>query len=289
MFITLQTFLDNFFQIFQGTTRQLHAFFDDINRVHPTLKFTLQHTSLESEAPEDKCSCENKTSIPFLDTSCSIENGKIVIDLYRKETDRNQYLLTSSCHPIGCTKNIPYSLGLRIVRVCTKPETRDKRMRELKELLLARDYPERLIDSALDKARAVPRHKALMKGIKRRQQKNAGPVFALKYNPRLPSISNIQAKHWRSMSNDPYMKEVFPQPPITAYRRQKNLRDFLIRAKVSEPKRPQRHTRGMSKCGQACTACPYIQERKNIRIKENSYWEINRSTNCQSSNVIYMI
>ena len=109
-------------------------------------------------------------------------------------------------------------------------------MRELKEFLLARDYPERLIDSALDKARAVPRHKALMKGIKRRQQKNAGPVFALKYNPRLPSISNIQAKHWRSMSNDPYMKEVFPQPPITAYRRQKNLRDFIIRAKVSQPK-----------------------------------------------------
>ena len=36
------------------------------------------------------------------------------------------------------------------------------------------------------------------------------------------------------MSND--MKEVFPQPPITAYRRHKNLRDFLIRAKVSQPK-----------------------------------------------------
>ena len=150
-------------------------------------------------------------------------------------------------------------------------------MWELKEILLARYYPERLIDSALDKARAVPRHKALMKGMKRRQQKNPWPVFALKYDPR----------HWKSMSND--MKEVFPQPPITAYRRHKNLRDFLIRAKVSEPKRLQRHTRGMSKCGKAFTACPYIQERKNIRNKENSYWEINRSTNCQSSNVIYMI
>ena len=68
MFVTLQTFLNDIFQIFQGTTRQLHAFFDDINRVHPTLKFTLQHKSLESQALEDKCSCENKTSIPFLDT-----------------------------------------------------------------------------------------------------------------------------------------------------------------------------------------------------------------------------
>ena len=92
------------------------------------------------------------------------------------------------------------------------------------------------------------------------------------------------------MTNDQYMKEVFPQPPIIAYRRQLWVaRDFIIIAMVSEPKSPQRHTRVMSKCGQACTACPYIQERNNIWIKENSYWEINRSTNCQGSNVIYMI
>ena len=76
-----------------------------------------------------------------------------------KKQIKNQYLLTSSCHPIGCTKNIPFSLGLRIVRICTNPKTRDLRLNELKQLLLEREYPNRLIDSALDKARKVPRNK----------------------------------------------------------------------------------------------------------------------------------
>ena len=63
-------------------------------------------------------------------------------ELYRKETGQNKYILTSSCHPIGCTKKIPYCLGLKIVRICTIPETRDKRMKKLKYLLLTREYPE---------------------------------------------------------------------------------------------------------------------------------------------------
>ena len=100
-------------------------------------------------------------SIPFLDIPLSIQNGRIEIDLFRKETDRNQYLLTSSCHPIGCTQNITYSLGLRIIRICTNPDIREMRLNELKELLLERNYPKHLINSALDKARLVPRKIAL--------------------------------------------------------------------------------------------------------------------------------
>ena len=96
----------------------------------------MQHTSLTNERDEDRCDRQALISIPFLDTACSIEKGKIVLDLYRKESDRNQYLLTSSCHPVGCTKNIPYSLGLRIVRICTNPTTRDTRLEELKTFLI---------------------------------------------------------------------------------------------------------------------------------------------------------
>ena len=110
--LLFKRFLDDIFQIFIGTTKELHAFFEEINMIHPTLKFTMEHTSIESEDKKDKCDCEFRSSIAFLDTSCSVLNGKIEIDLFRKETDKNQYLLTSSCHPIGCTKNIPYSLGL---------------------------------------------------------------------------------------------------------------------------------------------------------------------------------
>ena len=76
------------------------------------------------------------------------------MDSYKKETDRNQYLLPSSCHSKTTTAAIPYSLALRIVRTRTDPNNREKQFIELKKKrLLERDYNEKLIDSAILKAR----------------------------------------------------------------------------------------------------------------------------------------
>ena len=47
----------------------------------------MNQTSIENEPNEDKCDCEYKNSIPFLDTLISLEEGKIKVDLYKKETD----------------------------------------------------------------------------------------------------------------------------------------------------------------------------------------------------------
>ena len=130
----------------------------------------MDHTTNELESDCDKCDCSAKKSILFLDTSCSIENRKIIIDLFCKSCDRNQYLLPSSIHPATVTNNIPFSLGLRIVRTCTNIEDRDKRIFELKEMLLSRDYPERLIDSALNRATSIPRKLALKSSKKKKDQ-----------------------------------------------------------------------------------------------------------------------
>ena len=43
-------------------------------------------------------------------------------DLFKKDTDKNQYLLLNSCHPKSVTKSIPFSLSLRITRICTNFE-----------------------------------------------------------------------------------------------------------------------------------------------------------------------
>ena len=168
-----------------------------MNQLHKSIKFTMNHTSLPNESEGDKCSCKQQFSIPFLDVSCSIQDGRIETDLYRKETDRNMYLLPSSCHPPSCTKNIPFSLCLRIVRICSKSEYRENQFLKLKVLMENRGYSQRTIDSAIDRAREIPRQIALRRIIRR--QTDRRPVFALTYDPRLPPIQSIQAKHWRSM------------------------------------------------------------------------------------------
>jgi hypothetical protein len=286
----MRRFLDDYFSIFNGSTKKLHHLLYEMNQIHPTIKLTMNHTSIPEEAPEDRCDCEQKLAIPFLDTLCSIKEGKIDTDLYRKSTDRNQYLLPSSCHPKQTTKSIPFSLGLRIVRICSDPANRDKILEELKSLLLDRGYQQNMVEAALKKARRVPRVNALKKVVKPNQTQR--PVFALTYDPRLPSITSLQAKHWRSMaSRDKYLAEVFPSPPLTAFRRQPNIRSHLIRAAVAKSidRYPQRNQWGMKKCNRSnCTACPYIREGKNLTIN-GTQWRLTKEFNCNSYNTVYAV
>ena len=62
-FVIFKRFLDDIFKIFKGTTKQLHKLFDDMNKIYPTLKFTINHTTSESESKEDNCDCEKKKKL----------------------------------------------------------------------------------------------------------------------------------------------------------------------------------------------------------------------------------
>ena len=120
----------------------------------------MSHTKPENN---QECNCPSSTSIPFLDTSTSILEDEILVDLFKKPTDRCQYLLPSSCHPAHMTENIPFSLAYRIVRICSSPTTRDKRLEELKEMLLSRDYKSPLVNLAIKKAKQIPRNVAIQR------------------------------------------------------------------------------------------------------------------------------
>merc|ERR1712237_304634 len=100
-------FLDDIFLIFCGSVHKLHMFFEELNTIHPTIKFTMNQTVSEKSSSElETCSCSPSKSIAYLDTLCEIKKGKIITDLYRKPTDKNQYLLTSK---VPQNKKVPQS------------------------------------------------------------------------------------------------------------------------------------------------------------------------------------
>ena len=90
------------------------------------------------------------------------------------------------------------------------------------------------------------------------------------------------------VSRNTYLSEVFKRPPLTAYRRQPNLRSLLVKAKVPSERDHQRVIKGMKKCGKGCGSCPYIKETKNVKIN-NKNWFINKKMDCNTFNVIYAI
>ena len=283
-------FLDDIIGLWTGTLEDLYSFIKDINQLHPTIKFVLNYSSPYSCSMQENhdCWCHQSKTVPFLDTQIWIQGGKIYSDLYRKPTDRCQYLLPSSCHPAHITTNIPYSLAYRIVRICSTVELRDRRLDELKCFLLGRNYSPAVIEAALTKAKLVDRNTALKRVLKDKDQDRV--VFALTFDPRLPSISSIIHRHWRSMTLDPWMHEVFPAPPMVAFRRPTNLREKLVTAKLPPTGRPKRKVKGMKKCGRNCPSCPYIKEDKIVKAsKGGKTVEINSECNCKSENIIYII
>ena len=89
---------------------------------------------------------------------------------------------------------------------------------------------------------------------------------------------------------DQYLAKVFPEPPLVGFRRQRNLKDHIIRAKVppQAPPYPKREIKGMSKCGK-CSICPFIREGKSIKIQNKPNWSINKRVDCDSTNIVYLI
>ena len=167
----LKRFLDDIFMIWKGKLTDLERFLEEINNLHPTIKFTYEHTcpfycTYPQEILHD-CFCYTSRSIPFLDTLVTIKNKTLVTDVYRKPTDRCQYLLPTSNHPAHISSSIPYSLCYRLVRIVSEKSTLEKRFNELKQLLQNRCYNDKIIDGAISKAKAIEREEALKKKPKK--------------------------------------------------------------------------------------------------------------------------
>ena len=81
------------------------------------------------------------------------------------------------------------------------------------------------MDRGAKKEKLIPRQIAFVKVIKKEEQ--IFPVFAIRYNPRLPCIQKTLRKYWNSMKHQvKYLSEVVKQPPLTAYKRQEQLRNL---------------------------------------------------------------
>ena len=101
-------------------------------------------------------------------------------------------------------------------------------------------------------------------------------------------IMNIN--HWKVMtSNDPDLAECFAKPSIVAYRRNKNLRDILVKAKI-ETSNKTRPRSGFTKCKRFCTMCAFAVPSQNHENKQSSeIYEIKSLIDCTTKNVIYKL
>ena len=207
------------------------------------------------------------------------------MDLYRKKTSKNQYLLPTSCHPTHTFGNIPYSLALRIRRICSSEKDLDVRMAESREMLLHRKYNRNIVDAGIKRAKEMDRQMALKRVEKK---SNDRIVMAVKYHPALPSFSTILKKHWTTMVKEKRLLRIFPKPPMVAYQQHQNSKSMLVRAKISTESRQRKHN-GMKKCNKQCKVCSFIDVRKDFTSNTTGEkFSLKGNFNCNPTGVIYV-
>ena len=272
-------FIDDVFMIWTEGEEHLKDFIRYLNSVHASIKFTHEYSNSSHQ------------TLPFLDIQVHLSNNHIQTDLHTKPTDKHQYLLKTSCHPNHTKQTIPFSLFLRIRRICSTDAFFDKRSEELIKHLVQRGYSRYSLQKDANRVRAIPRH-ATLQSQEQKATKTDRTPFVISFNPALPKISSIVKKHIDILQSSAICKHVFPHPSVIAYKRNASLRDLLVHSELPQNKPSNQQPARIHKCNHPrCLTCPFLQEGQTnyIFFNTNESRKITDYISCNSKNLIYLI
>ena len=170
-----------------------------------------------------------------MESTNDICNEFLLVSYIPKDTDKHQYLHISSNHPQKVKESIPYGLGMRLKRICSEVKDYESRKKDLTEHLRKRGYKTNNIGEQLEKVDKLDRQHLLNYN----QPKNSDRIpLVLTYSDALPNIHSILWKHMNTLHRSDELKEIFPTPPLVAYRRDKNLREIIIHKLEAQPAEP---------------------------------------------------
>ena len=117
--------------------------------------------------------------------------------------------------------------------------------------------------------------------------------MVLTYHPNLPSVAATLRTNWEVMTNQSQsLKRTFPSPPMVAYRRAKNLKDHLVRAKISSKRKSNRLKNGYGRCNQGCMLCvmsPTTKTPTHSCRRTRKTWKITAPIDCNTTDVVYKL
>ena len=142
-------YIDDIILKWRKPENELLTFFEKLNQQYPSIKFEMKYS---------------KDKIEFLDTLIyKDKNNNIQTTLYKKPTDRQNYIHSKSAHPFSLKKSIAYSQALRLKRICSTTGEYEKHTENLKKQLIKKGYPETMVNEEIQKATNQDRTELLNK------------------------------------------------------------------------------------------------------------------------------
>ena len=274
-------YIDDIFLIWEHGQESLELFLDHLNTCHDTIKFTADQST---------------TCVHFLDTTVHLNSdGSLYTDLYCKPTDAHNYLAFDSAHPEHVKRSLPYSQLLRVRRICTHMADYDTNAVLLASHFHRRGYPDDVIEKAIIDVRRKDREALLLPSVKAPKTVPNENLFLISthimgHNP----LKNIVHTHWDILGRTHTTHKVFNSQVIYGLRRNKNLRDLLVKAALpTGPPRPipQDRARPLHPCPRLnCRYCTRLDKTGNIisTSTDRSYFTM-KKVSCQSNNLIYCL
>lgn len=249
-------YLDDIWGIWTGSREEFEQFLAILNSHDASIK-------LKYEISQE--------SITFLDTTVYkrpgfADNNQLDIKVFFKKTDTHALLFKTSFHPAHTFRGIVKSQLLRFRRICTRDDDFMEAVRLLFKALRERGY-----------SRPFLRH--CLKTFHIRKERDHKKMI-----PLITSFSSIsRILHDKVKNNFQEIiasQDIIPNSKvISAYRRQKNLCDWLVRAKL-KPLQQQKKTLLEGQFSRRT----YIQNQKT-----KTFFKISQHFSPRSSNCVYVI
>ena len=212
-------FIDDIFCIIdEDRTFQADTLLSAANSVNPNIQFTME---------------SDKSGVAFLDMFTWIQGQSIHTKPYTKPTDRKLYLRYDLCHPGHQKSGIAYSQALRLKRICSQRIHLDQELENLKSNLVKRGHPIRQVNIQIRKTYRIDRTSLLNPTATNRPAPTDSQQVKLitTYTHGLMGIHRI--------IQDLERKHTIWTNYRICYRRDKNLRDLLVRAKLPGKTQPK--------------------------------------------------
>jgi hypothetical protein len=145
-------------------------------------------------------------------------------------------------------------------------------------------YPESVLKSAPQRVTPISRSDALHPTPKSASSDRT--ILVLPHHPHNFAAIRILNRHLPILHSDPSLQILFPDPPMIAFKRDRNLRDMLVRSRLRDQGKGHR---GTTRCNRSvCKTCPYVFETPSITFPKEEF-EVREGFSCVSRNLIYAI
>jgi hypothetical protein len=271
-------YIDDIFLIWEHGQESLDIFLSHLNNCHNTIKFTAE---------------QSPSAVNFLDTTVKVgEDRKLYTTLYCKPTDSHNYLLYESAHPKHTKNSLPYSQLLRIRRICSKMEDFDSNAILIGSHFIRRGYPSHLIEEAIIKVRRKDRQLLLCPTPKDNSLETDRLFLINTFTPADQGLKNIVKHNWSILGRTNTTTPLYNHRLIFGHRRNDNLRDKLVRAKLPQNSTITRNpNRPLHICSTFnCRYCPKLDRTGTITsTSTNRQYNTRKIVSCKSNNLIYCI